>query len=127
MGEPVTVARFDTAPRAHVALALLESEGITAALFDEHFVQMDPLLSRAAGGIKLVVAGADAIAARTVLEEARDPAATAETCPACGSLDVTEHKGAVRAAWLSLLLLGIPIGRTRSRFACDACRHSWKG
>ena len=52
---PVTVARYDTMPEAHIAMGRLHVEGIDAWLADEHLVQTDWLYSIAVGGIKLKV------------------------------------------------------------------------
>lgn len=68
MGELVTVATYDKAVDAHIALGRLAAEGIEARLFDEQMVQMDWLYAIALGGIKLRVSRDDAPAARKVLE-----------------------------------------------------------
>lgn len=68
MDEFVTVATYDKATDAHIALGRLAAEGIEARLFDEQMVQMDWLYAIALGGIKLRVSRGDAPAARKVLE-----------------------------------------------------------
>ena len=68
MDELVTVATYDKATDAHIALGRLAAEGIEARLFDEQMVQMDWLYAIALGGIKLRVSRGDATAARKVLE-----------------------------------------------------------
>ena len=68
MDEFVTVATYDKAIDAHIALGRLSAEGIEAQLFDEQMVQMDWLYSIALGGIKLRVARSDAQAAQQVLQ-----------------------------------------------------------
>ena len=68
MDEFVTVATYDKATDAHIALGRLAAEGIDARLFDEQTVQMDWLYAIALGGIKLRVRRSDAPAARRVLE-----------------------------------------------------------
>lgn len=68
MDEFVTVATYDKATDAHIALGRLAAEGIEARLFDEQMVQMDWLYAIALGGIKLRVSRCDAPAARRVLE-----------------------------------------------------------
>ena len=67
MDEFVTVATYDKATDAHIALGRLAAEGIEARLFDEQMVQMDWLYAIALGGIKLRVSRDDAAAARKVL------------------------------------------------------------
>lgn len=68
MDEFVTVATYDQAIDAHIALGRLSAEGIEAQLFDQNMVQMDWLYSIALGGIKLRVTRGDEKAAREVLE-----------------------------------------------------------
>lgn len=65
--QPITIARFDTMPEAHIALGRLEAEGINAWLADEHLVQTDWLYSIAVGGIKLQVNSEDAARASAIL------------------------------------------------------------
>ena len=53
-----------------MARELLESNGIDARLQDQGFVGVYPWLSSAVGGVKLVVAAADAQLAKEILEGA---------------------------------------------------------
>ena len=66
--QPVTIARYDTMPEAHIALGRLEAEGIDAWLADEHLVQTDWLYSIAVGGIKLQVNAEDVAQASAILD-----------------------------------------------------------
>lgn len=66
-----TVARFDEAPSAYIAKALLESEGIPARIADEHLVGAYWIYANAVGGIKLQVAEEDLERSRDVLAEDR--------------------------------------------------------
>ncbi|MEM9480333.1 MAG: DUF2007 domain-containing protein [Verrucomicrobiota bacterium] len=49
------VARFETPEEAHLLRAYLESNGVEAHVFDEHFVQMYWFYSNAVGGVRVVV------------------------------------------------------------------------
>lgn len=66
---PITVARYDTMPEAHIAMGRLHAEHIDAWLADEHLVQTDWLYSIAVGGIKLQVNPEDVDRALKVLAE----------------------------------------------------------
>jgi hypothetical protein len=68
MDEFITIATYDQAIDAHIALGRLSAEGIEAQLFDQNMVQMDWLYAIALGGIKLRVTRGDEKAAREVLE-----------------------------------------------------------
>jgi hypothetical protein len=67
MDEYVTIATFDKATDAHIALGRLAVEGVQALLFDDNMVQMDWLYAIALGGIKLRVQRVDAARARRIL------------------------------------------------------------
>lgn len=60
---------FDNYIPAHLALGRLEQAGINAWLKDEHTVTIDPLLTNALGGIKLMVHPAQAERARTLMDD----------------------------------------------------------
>ena len=66
MDEFVTIATYDKAMDAHIALGRLSVEGIEARLFDENMVQVAGAI--ALGGIKLRVSRGDEKAARVVLD-----------------------------------------------------------
>jgi len=123
--EPVVVARFGDSISAHAACSRLASEGIEARVVDEHMITMDPLLGYALGGIKVVVSPENAAAAREILGS-RAPAEEQETCPRCGSTNLTAHRAGRRSAFLSILLLGLPIGRARAKMRCEDCGHAWR-
>jgi hypothetical protein len=67
--EFVILATFDNYIPAHIAMGRLQEEGIICWLKDENTVTVDPLLSIAVGGIKLMVAGHQAERARDLLAE----------------------------------------------------------
>ncbi len=65
----VCIRRYDTYVPAHIALAKLREAGMEAHLQDEHTVTIDPLLSLAVGGIKLLVPNEQVEAAEKILCE----------------------------------------------------------
>lgn len=122
---PCIVGIYGDPIAAHLARSQLELAGIRAFLVDEHLPTFHPLMAGAIGGVKVMVAAADAAAARELLArpaEAHDERA----CPACGATRITMHHAGRRTALLTLLLLGIPIGRARAKASCEACRHTWR-
>ena len=60
---------FDNYIPAHIARGRLEEQGILCWLKDENTVTIDPLLSIAVGGIKLMVAEHQLERARQILSE----------------------------------------------------------
>jgi hypothetical protein len=123
--QPTVVGTYSDVMAAHVARARLDAEGIRTFLLDEHLLTVNPLLAGAIGGVKLVVAAADADTAREVL--ARPAAASdAPACPACGSQRIRMHDAGRRSAFWTILLLGVPIGRARAKARCEDCRQTWR-
>lgn len=73
--QPVVVATFTGMDEAAIARGVLEQEGITAFLANEHLVTIAWQLSQATGGIRLSVAASDAQRARKILAASRSPVA----------------------------------------------------
>ena len=65
----VLLRSFDNYIPAHIALGLLREEFINCYLLDEYSVTIDPFLSNAIGGIKLMVAETQLGRARHILEQ----------------------------------------------------------
>ena len=83
--ELVTVKTFDNYFLASIILTRLQSDGIECYLKDEHTVTIDPILSNAIGGIKLVVKKEDEAAANKLLDAYHLEYMLSATCPRCGS------------------------------------------
>ena len=66
--ELVTVQTFDNYFSANILLTRMRDAGIECYLKDEYTVTIDPLLSNAIGGIKLVVKKRDEVEARKMLQ-----------------------------------------------------------
>lgn len=64
----VLLCSFDNYIPAHIALGRLKEEFINCHLQDEYSVTIDPFLSNAIGGIKLMVAETQLERAREILE-----------------------------------------------------------
>jgi hypothetical protein len=64
----VLLCSFDNYIPAHIALGRLKEEFINCYLQDEYSVTIDPFLSNAIGGIKLMIAETQLERAREILE-----------------------------------------------------------
>lgn len=73
---------------AHIAKGVLEEEGIACWLKDENTVTIDPILTNAVGGIKLMVAQPDAQRAWELLTALRKEQQQKISCPKCGGHQV---------------------------------------
>jgi len=81
----VTVKSFDSYFLANIITGRLQSEGIECYLKDEATVTMDPILTNAIGGIKLVVKKENAAAVAKILKRYDEEYLNAATCPQCGA------------------------------------------
>ncbi len=79
------IRAYDNYFTANIILTKLQWEGIACYLLDEFTVTIDPILSNAIGGIKLVVRKEDEAAARQLLKQFDKEYLQAATCPNCGS------------------------------------------
>jgi hypothetical protein len=66
----VQLRSFDNYIYAHITLSMLQDAGINCHLKDEYTITLDPLLSPALGGMKLMVYPSQAQRAIELLEEA---------------------------------------------------------
>ena len=95
---------FDNYINASLTLARLDEEGITCYLKDEYTVTIDPLLSNAVGGIKLMVLADDFEEAKTLLAGYDKDYRNAVACPKCGSHDVEYIEKTEAKSWKTALL-----------------------
>jgi hypothetical protein len=65
----VLLCSFDNYIPAHIALGRLKEEFVNCYLQDEYSVTIDPFLSNAIGGIKLMVAESQLVRAKEILQD----------------------------------------------------------
>ena len=65
----IQVRSYDNYLYAHIVLSMLQDSGINCHLKDEYTITIDPFLSPALGGIKLMVAGSQLERALELLVE----------------------------------------------------------
>ncbi len=82
------IRTFDNYFSANIILNRLQHAGIPCFLKDEYTVTIDPILSNAIGGIKLMVPADHADAARVMLKEFEDDYMRAAVCPHCGMNEI---------------------------------------
>jgi rubredoxin len=79
----VTIRSFDNYFSANIILTRLQDAGIECYLKDEYTVTIDPLLTNAIGGIKLVVKEEDVAAATALLQAFEEAYRQSVKCPRC--------------------------------------------
>jgi len=81
----VVLRSYPNYVEAHIDRGVLEEEGIPCWLKDENTVTIDPILTNAVGGIKLMVSQELAERAHNFLESLRKEQKKTLACPVCGS------------------------------------------
>jgi predicted RNA-binding Zn-ribbon protein involved in translation (DUF1610 family) len=84
----VPVWSYDNYVSAHIAMGRLEEDGFNCWLKDENTVTIDPILTNAVGGIKLMVAENEAQKAVDLLKQLQREHKATVTCPKCGSHNI---------------------------------------
>ena len=114
--EFVVLQSFSNYVDAHILMGRMEEEGIRCWLKDEHTVTIDPILTNALGGIKLMVRREQYERAAALLNEYLAEKRKNSACPVCGSNDIefvtsprklSNWLGALAGTFLGDLALGI--------------------
>lgn len=86
--EMITIKTFDNYFTANIILGRLRDAGVTCYLKDEYTVTIDPILSNAIGGIKLIVREAEGKAALKLLDQFESEYLKTVQCPNCGGNNI---------------------------------------
>lgn len=128
--EFIELRSFDNYMEANIVLSMLQTQNINCHLKDEHIVTIDPLLSPAIGGMKLMVHYAHAERAWDLLEQAEDKYLKSIACPVCKhhtlhAVSITRKHKCRLAALVSMLLNGnaVEIGKV---YRCASCGYDFK-
>ena len=84
----VPIYSYDNYVSAHIAMGRLEEDNIKCWLKDENTVTIDPILTNAIGGIKLMVASSQAERAVSILRKLENAHKALHPCPKCNSLNI---------------------------------------
>lgn len=125
----VPVAVYDNYVSAHIAKGRLEEDGIHCWLKDENTVTIDPILTNAVGGIKLMVVRGDAEKATGILRGIAHEQKAAHPCPRCNSLNIELVSTPRKASnWLSALagfFLTSYAPKIDMAYHCFNCGHEY--
>ena len=80
----VQLRSYDNYINANMQLSMLKEQGIDCYLKDEYTITIDPLLSPAIGGMKLMVEENQAESANQILEDSDKTFLQTIACPNCG-------------------------------------------
>jgi len=125
----VVVEIFSNYIDANIITGRLQAEDINCWLKDEHTVTIDPILTNAVGGIKLMVAEAQAERCIELLNQYKAEKQAAIRCPNCGSAEIqlvsTPRKP---ENWISAFLgffLGDYAFGTKKVYHCFSCEKEY--
>ena len=119
------IASYDNFMFANMTLGLLQENDINCHLKDENIVMIDPFLSPAVGGIKLMVADVQFGRAVEVIKDAEDIYIKQIPCTICKnySLSVEEKINSPQTFW-GKLKNQLAYGQTETyekRYRCNNC------
>ncbi|MBS1918071.1 MAG: DUF2007 domain-containing protein [Bacteroidetes bacterium] len=122
----VQIRSFDNYVTANIQLSLLQDEGINCYLKDEYTLTIDPLLSPAIGGIKLMVYELQAERAESILKDAEKKFLQTIPCPDCGNHSLEKIVQVKTASNLSQKLLFMLVNgaqqEVKTFFVCAHCK-----
>lgn len=119
----IEIRSYDEYVSAHIAMGRLEEDGIRVWLKDEHTLSINPAMTHALGGIKLMVLRDQAERANEILRTIDIEAKKSNPCPKCGSQNVelinsVRHKKGWLAAIIAILVSAPTVGKAYHCFEC---------
>jgi len=122
----VIAAVFDNYINAHLTLGRLQEDNINCWLKDENTVTIDPILTNAVGGIKLMVAESQIERALALINKDKEAYKQQHPCPQCGSVNIevvsTPRKASNWLGTIANILLNagapMPIDKVHHCFNC---------
>ena len=126
----VPLRTFDNYVEANIVMNMLVASDINAHLKDEYSVTIDPLLSPALGGIKLMVHYTQVERAWELLEDAEAKYLETIPCPVCKShslkiISVTKKYRCKLSAVINMLVSGKSVELVKM-YQCTACGYDFK-
>jgi rubredoxin len=126
----VELRSFDNYIEANIVLNMLRHANISCHLKDEYTVTIDPLLSPALGGMKLMVHSSQVERAWDMMETAEEQYLKSVPCPVCKMhslkiISVTKKHKCKLAALASMLLNGKSVEVSKI-YQCSLCGYDFK-
>jgi ribosomal protein L37AE/L43A len=126
----VELRSFDNYIEANIVLNMLRHSNIKCHLKDEYTVTIDPLLSPALGGMKLMVHTSQVERAWDMMDEAEQQYLRSIPCPVCKMhalkiISVTKKHKCKLAALASMLLNGKSVELSKI-YQCSSCGYDFK-
>ncbi len=125
----VQVRSFDNYVNANLQLSMLQDEGIQCYLKDEYTITIDPLLSPAIGGMKLMVYESQSQRAIELIEAADKNFVHTFGCPHCGkhSLELVTEIKKPSGLWQRIMfqLINGQGEEVKRYYQCTSCQSKF--
>ena len=126
----VPLRSFNNYIEANIVLNMLVASGINGHLKDENTVTIDPLLSPALGGIKLMVYYSQVERAWELLEDAEEQYLKTIPCPVCKAhtlkiVSVTKKHRCRLSAIINMMMTGKSVELVKM-YECASCGYDFK-
>jgi putative signal transducing protein len=126
----IELRSFDNYIEANIVLNMLRHNNINCHLKDENIITIDPLLSPALGGMKLMVHHSHVERAWDLMDEAEQAYLKNIPCPVCHAhglkaVSVTKNHRCKLAALASMLLNGHSV-EVNKIYRCTNCGFDFK-
>ncbi|HEX2606302.1 MAG TPA: DUF2007 domain-containing protein [Flavisolibacter sp.] len=126
----VELRSFDNYIEANIVMNMLQHHHVNCHLKDEHVITIDPLLSPALGGIKLMVHHSHVEKAWDMMERAEQEYLQSIPCPVCKAhalkaIRITKEHRCKLSALISMLLNGHTV-EVRKVFQCMQCGYDFR-
>jgi predicted RNA-binding Zn-ribbon protein involved in translation (DUF1610 family) len=126
----IIIETFDNYIEAHLIMGRLEEAGIHCWLKDEQTVTLNPILSNAIGGIKLMIDKNDIDKATEILNALKEIKRQSFACPHCGSHNIeyitsNRKSSNVVSSILTLMLGSYAIG-IKQIWHCYDCNEEFE-
>ena len=126
----IPIRAYDNYVKASIELSLLKEAGIICHIKDEYTVTIDPLLSPALGGMKLMIAEDEVLKAKKLLSDSDELYLKTIPCPDCKHNELqfiteTIHYNNWAGKIKSLLINGQEQQVTHF-YRCNNCNHIFK-
>ena len=126
----VELRSFDNYIEANIVLNMLQHHHINCHLKDENIVSINPLLSPAIGGMKLMVHADHVEKAWDLMDKAEEEYLKNIPCPVCHAhalktISITKKHTSKLTALISMLLNGHSVEVTKI-YKCSVCGYDFK-
>jgi DNA-directed RNA polymerase subunit M/transcription elongation factor TFIIS len=126
----VELRSFDNYIEANIIMSMLQSQSIVCHLKDEHIITIDPFLSPAIGGMKLMVHHSQVDRAWDLMDQAEAQYLKSRSCPICKShglsiVSIKKKHSCRLAALANMVLRGQSLEITKM-YRCNNCGYDFK-